>query len=428
MADRVVMKVFWSWQSDLPGKISRHFVREVLDQAITQVNAAFAVEEPQRESEVSLDHDRKGTPGSPALAELIFEKIRGSDVFVADVTPIGQTSGSPMKKLINANVAIELGYAIGAHSDRRLLMVLNTAYGQREDLPFDLRHKAGPIMYALEEAADKATRETVRKQLVGDFKIALRAFLNVHLPATLAFQRTPSIVGDGSRYFKTTDALVERQASFGQPAASLTVPDGPLVYLRVSPSKPVKTLSFPDALDAAIQDQLRQFAHDLSSWDTVVNSFGAIAFDAIESEKRILRATQLFRTGEVWGFDSYLPRPTNRPNDSAPSGMWAREMEMAYMQCLPTYVDFLRTRLKCEAPFEIEAGLSSARKLRLYVSSGRETWISGPFLTDEVTIRVRLATATKEDIDTALLTIFEGFFEAVGQRRPAGFNNFPKQA
>jgi hypothetical protein len=90
------------------------------------------------------------------------------------------------------------------------------------------------------------------------------------------------------------------------------------------------------------------------------------------------------------------------------------------------YVDFLRAHLKCEAPFEIEAGLSSARKLSLYVSNGREIWIWGPFLTDEVTIRVRLATATKEDIDTALLRIFEGFFEAVGQRGSITFLSRPK--
>ena len=125
-----VMKVFWSWQSDLPGKISRHFVRHALDQAIAELNATLAVEEPLRESDVSLDHDRKGTPGSPALAELIFEKIRSADVFVADVTPVGQTIANPAKKLINANVAIELGFAIGAHSDRKLLMVLNwTCHG-----------------------------------------------------------------------------------------------------------------------------------------------------------------------------------------------------------------------------------------------------------------------------------------------------------
>lgn len=158
-----------------------------------------------------------------------------------------------------------------------------------------------------------------------------------------------------------------------------------------------------------------------------MNSFGAIAYEAIEPEQRILQATQLFRNGELWGFDSYLPQPMYRPSDTAPPGIWAREMEQAYTRCLPMYVEFLRTQLKSEPPFEIEAGLSPARKLSLYVSNGRETWVWGPFLTDEVSIRTRLRSATNSDIDAAVLLICEGFFEAIGKRRPQGFNNFPQR-
>lgn len=420
------MKVFWSWQSDLPGKISRHFIRDALDQAIAELNATLAVEEPERENDVSLDHDRKGTSGSPALAELIFEKIRSADVFVADVTPVGQTAANPAKKLINANVAIELGFALGAHSDRKLLMVMNSAYGEREDLPFDLKHKAGPIMYRLEEGADRATKEVANKQLVGEFKTALRAFLEVPLPATPLFERTLAVADDASRYFKITDALVDRQGSYSQSAASFSVQDGPLLYLRMSPSKQVKILSFPDVLDAVKQGHLQPFTSSWSSQNTEVNSFGAIAYNAIEDENRILNATQLFRNGELWGFNAYLPMPMQKP-DEAPPGMWAREMETVYIQSLQMYVGFLQAQLKCEPPFEIEAGLSAARKLSLYVSNGQTTRVTGPFLTDEVSVRERLCTATKEDIDRALLKIFEGFFEAVGERRPQGFNNFPER-
>jgi hypothetical protein len=420
------MKVFWSWQSDLPGKISRHFIRDALDQAIAELNATLAVEEPERESDVSLDHDRKGTPGSPALAELIFEKIRIADVFVADVTPVGQTTANPAKKLINANVAIELGFAIGAHSDRKLLMVLNTAYGERDDLPFDLRHKAGPIMYCLQEGSDKATKEATHKQLVGQLNTAFRAFLEVHLPATPVFQRIPSVADDVSRYFKSADAIVERQSSYRHPAATFFVQDGPLLYLRVSPTKPVKLLSFPDALDATQHGQLSPFSGDWGSSRTAINSFGAISYNAIEDENRVLSATQLFKNGELWGFNAYLPMPVNKPRQSAPPGMWAREMETTYIQSLPGYVKFLREQLKFDPPFDIEAGLSFARKLSFYVSNDQVTSVWGPFLEDEFSIRGRLNTATEEDIGRALLKIFEGFFEAVGKRRPQGFNNFPK--
>jgi len=111
------MKVFWSWQSDHPGVVSRHLVHEALQLAVTSRNEELAFEEPERE--VSLDRDRKGLPGSPDLASVILGKIRASDVFVADVTPVGSTAGEPPKKLMNSNVAIELGYALHTITDRR---------------------------------------------------------------------------------------------------------------------------------------------------------------------------------------------------------------------------------------------------------------------------------------------------------------------
>src|SRR5271166_3316347 len=156
------MKVFWSWQSDTPGKIGRHFIRDALNAAIEQLKQTPDVQEPtEREtrSAMHLDQDRKGISGSPDLARVILEKIEQSAVFVADVTPVGETSNEKQrtqpKKLINPNVAIELGYALHALSDRALLMVMNDQYGSRADLPFDLQSKAGPIMFSLPPDADK---------------------------------------------------------------------------------------------------------------------------------------------------------------------------------------------------------------------------------------------------------------------------------
>jgi hypothetical protein len=67
------MKVFWSWQSDTPGKTGRHFVREALEEAIADLKVPPDVQEPTkqpRREDLHLDHDRKGVPGSPDLARL----------------------------------------------------------------------------------------------------------------------------------------------------------------------------------------------------------------------------------------------------------------------------------------------------------------------------------------------------------------------
>ena len=144
------MKVFWSWQSDTSGRTGRYFVRDALADAIDALKADEDIVEPtEREARdaLELDHDRRGVPGSPDLTATIFRKIDEAAVFVADVTSVGKTTAD--KRLINSNVAIEFGYAHRSLGDTFILMVQNTHYGEREDLPFDLRHKAGPIQFNL---------------------------------------------------------------------------------------------------------------------------------------------------------------------------------------------------------------------------------------------------------------------------------------
>ena len=148
------MKIFWAWQSDLPGKISRHFVRDALSAAIEKLKEAPDIEEPSEEArraEMHLDSDRQGLPGSPDLARAILEKIDASYLFIGDVTPVGNGPATvaddgrsrEAKPLMNPNVAIELGYALARLTDARVLMILNTAYGNRDGLPFDIKHKGG---------------------------------------------------------------------------------------------------------------------------------------------------------------------------------------------------------------------------------------------------------------------------------------------
>ena len=150
------IKIFWAWQSDLPGEVSRYFVRDALLGAIDKLKQAPDIEEPTEEArrnDMHLDSDRQGLSGSPDLARTILEKIDASAVFVGDVTPVGK--GPPTrsddgatregKPLMNPNVAIELGYAVARLTDARILMILNTAYGNRDGLPFDIKHKGGRL-------------------------------------------------------------------------------------------------------------------------------------------------------------------------------------------------------------------------------------------------------------------------------------------
>jgi hypothetical protein len=217
------MKIFWSWQSDTPGKIGRHFVRDALAVAIDRLRREVELAEPtERESRAAmhLDHDRKGIAGSPDLARVILEKIKQAAIFVADVTPVGVipnpgASAADSKKTINSNVAIELGYALHALGDGALLMVMNQHYGARNDLPFDLQAKAGPLLFNLAPNADKATISAEARKLQSQLAEGLKACLVSHL--TTVRQRTPFVSTHAAQspafYFKPGEVL----ASVGRP-------------------------------------------------------------------------------------------------------------------------------------------------------------------------------------------------------------------
>jgi len=172
------MKIFWSWQSDTPEQIGKYLVRDALKVAINRLKQAEDIDEPTRD-DLHLDQDTQGTTGSPDLVPTIFGKIEKSEVVVADVTIVGKTDED--KRLINSNVAIELGYALHACTDARVLLVFNKHYGAYEHLPFDLRHKGGGVVFDLAPESDRKQIAAVRTSLADDFVRKLRPFLQAPL-------------------------------------------------------------------------------------------------------------------------------------------------------------------------------------------------------------------------------------------------------
>ena len=96
--------VFWSWQSDLDGRVTRDVIRTALDEAITIL--AAELEEADRPS---LTSDTQGVAGTPDIVATILAKIDEAAVFVGDVTPIALSDSG--KACANPNVLLEMGYA-----------------------------------------------------------------------------------------------------------------------------------------------------------------------------------------------------------------------------------------------------------------------------------------------------------------------------
>ncbi len=67
------MKIFWSWQSDTPGKTGRFLIRDALRDAIETLKVPPDVEEPTSKDSrdaLHLDQDIQGVTGIPDLARM----------------------------------------------------------------------------------------------------------------------------------------------------------------------------------------------------------------------------------------------------------------------------------------------------------------------------------------------------------------------
>lgn len=408
------MKIFWSWQSDHQGKISRHFVRGALERAIAELKQEPDIEEAARDAE--LDHDRKGVPGSPDLANIILEKIRNSDVFVGDVTPVGHVTDNPKKRVMNSNVAIELGYALATLTDRALLMVLNEEYGAREDLPFDLKQKAGPIIYRLSASADQTTIDAEKSKLVGSFKVALREIVVSGSGAKrLPFEEQKASENNPGSFFQKSEFLARRGS------VDFRCDKDRFIFVRVIPTQSTSPLSRTEAVAAIQSGDFPVFNDRASGRSTEQNKYGVIVFESERDTGEILSAAQLFKSREIWAFDAYM---LNRQmqTQGIPTG-WHEYM---IARGLYSYVSFATKSLKLSPPLLVEVGLTNIEGFFLFMDQHKfwePHW--GPIHEQHVIVRRQLTVADPKEIDGFLLDAFEAIFDAAGATRPEKYNNFP---
>ncbi|MGM3308367.1 hypothetical protein ACSQ6I_20720 [Anabaena sp. WFMT] len=178
-------KIFYSWQSDLPNKTNRGFIGDALDAAAKSIHNDDSIE-----VEPVIDRDTINVPGSPDIANTIFSKIENAQVFVCDISIINLNT--PSRPTPNPNVLLELGYAIKTLGWENVIMVMNTAFGKPEVLPFDLRMRR-VITYNMPEISDD--RATERKKLQKTLDIAIRTILEgLEVQTPGEFIKQPSIV------------------------------------------------------------------------------------------------------------------------------------------------------------------------------------------------------------------------------------------
>jgi hypothetical protein len=210
--------IFYSWQSDLPRRLTRDLIRGAAGSALTRIAQDVGLEDSTR-----LDSDTENVSGTPDIANTIYEKIASADVFVADMSIVGRTEPTdPNKKaksLPNPNVLTELGYAAAKLGWERLVLVMNTAYGAPEELPFDLKNRRFPITYKLGPDSRKDS-DVVQFKLSADIEFALRSALRTKLLtvneiiATLDFEALKIMrrFGDGDGMVPVSEQLTIHSA------------------------------------------------------------------------------------------------------------------------------------------------------------------------------------------------------------------------
>lgn len=131
-------RLFYSWQND------RKDTKRII------MSALRVAAETLRKYDIALivDQDTRGRTGKRNIDAEVLEKIRGCDIFLADLTPVityyPPKDDHELPKLMpNSNVMYEYGYALHAKGENRMIVLasLNKEEDEHiEFMPFDINH------------------------------------------------------------------------------------------------------------------------------------------------------------------------------------------------------------------------------------------------------------------------------------------------
>lgn len=194
-------------------------------------------------------------------------------------------------------------------------------------------------------------------------------------------------------------------------------PPGPLLYLRVIPIRYMPPLRRAEIKDIVYGINLHPLASvgDGSCWE--LNRYGGITFSysCAESSPRYT-SSQVFPNREIWGVDGTIIRGRVVPI-------------VAVEECLETglkhYLQVARERLGLKCPLVIEAGAVVVSGYRLLARSEPFETAPRPISAEDIRCRQTLRSFEETAVDRVLLTVFEEFFDAVAERRPERFRDFP---
>ena len=388
-----------------------------MQDAINELKSDAALEQAERD--ITIDKDTQGVSGSPPIMETIFAKIDAATAFLADLTFVGKRADGRL--MPNPNVTLEYGWALKSLGNRRIIGVMNVAHGNpaKFDLPFDLGHLRRPIQFDCPSDADETVRREQRKQLVARFKETLKAVLALPgPPGPASLDYMPLQPKDGQARFRAKGKPIgirQIQRSFGsrefEEPQYTNVVDGPAMWLRVTPTKPIgKTFSLNELENAMNPDG--QGVFPINAPDGSLNLWRAKSFDGYAlcvgiAKQTPISAVQAFTCGEVWSLDTFYL------SEAAPALLLD---EPKFVEALTHFAGVLR-RLGVPAPYRWIAGVEGAEG-RVLVSENSGRKIDGNHHCVSALIEKRGAfSGEAPEAAKALEPFFAAIFEMCGVPR-----------
>lgn len=408
----MAISVFFSWQSDRPG---RNFIEKALQTAIRDISADIELYEALR-ADIQLDKDTLNVPGSPAIFETILKKIDRAAIFVADLTFVGKSIDGEL--LPNPNVLLEYGFALKALGDTRIVAVINTVHGEPSSLPFDLKSKRFPIKYALADDADQQTRTKVREQLSKDLEEALKLILSSpEYKASLPQPPQPPPPQyrqprDGMARFRPKgepigymrDAMAQARQLKGNP---VYLANGTAAWLRLMPQNPVTPWDLGNVKNLTQQLAVSTFyeAPEPPQETRGIDGWGFCR--TLRADDAASSVVFLFTDAEIWTINTYY---ANVQEDV----IFVEQNR--FVQTLEFFVEFL-TRRQVPPPYRWLAGIEGL--LDRYLPSQYGVGV-GPGPSAAKTVYREGILKQGESAEEALNPFFAELYAAFGTDRTFG--------
>lgn len=327
--------VFYAWQSDIESGINRSFIEKALKGALKRIDSDISIQASPR-----LDKDTAEVPGTPNIADIIFEKILQCGIFVADLTFIGAAAGSG-KLIPNPNVLLEVGIALATVGWQRIILVTNTAFGLPQDLPFDLQHRRWPISYAIEDRKDTSKNET-GKRLSADLERAIRLIIQTGALQSVDESAQERIALERMR---THERI--KKGEF----AGLKMEQG-AVFLGIFPVNP------RESMDQILQDE--NLLHEYRPiWTSGWNwEYGGTAFRTFSGSGDREAVTEIRRDGTIIAANNRLQTAGGRAfgNDPDVSVIPLWSIEGVLVDRITLYLNLLR-KVGIVGPFLVDISL-----------------------------------------------------------------------